>query len=176
MQVEYSLKRKPSEVLPTPSTKKDKQDEMEVAVPTSNRFSVLSDRPEEAKKDHIPPLVLEGRLCDLKFNGSSIPVKDFVNKCNKILIKSARRTTLLYTRSREEHAALREYFVVNRVLLHTFPFQGDKKRKWVLHGLPPSVEVGDIISLVYYQSCPSLRAVNIYPLPTLSTCEIQWRT
>lgn len=151
MQVEHSLKRKPEDILPSPYSKKDKHDEMEVVIPTSNRFAALSNQQEEAKKEHIPPLVLEGRLCDLKFNGTSIPVKDFVAKCNKvaknkILIKSARRTTLLFTRSREEHTALREYLVVNNVLLHTFPFQGEKKRKWVLHGLPPSVEVGDIIT------------------------------
>ncbi|KAL1138508.1 hypothetical protein AAG570_008571 [Ranatra chinensis] len=86
-------------------------------IPTTNKFQALSSAPEELER---------------------------VTK-TRVTIKNTGRTTQVFAGSKEDHTALRELFVKNNLLYHTYAFKGERRKKWVIHGLTASAPVGEIL-------------------------------
>ncbi|KAL1138509.1 hypothetical protein AAG570_008572 [Ranatra chinensis] len=89
----------------------------------------------------MPPIVVNGTIND---------VKSFLASCQRVTktrvtIKNTGRTTQVFAGSKEDHTALRELFVKNNLLYHTYAFKGERRKKWVIHGLTASAPVGEIL-------------------------------
>ncbi|KAL1122456.1 hypothetical protein AAG570_002787 [Ranatra chinensis] len=67
------------------------------------------------------------------------------NKSTTAHARRQGRTTQVFAASREDHTALRELFVRNNLLYHTYAFKGERRKKWVIHGLTASAPVGEIL-------------------------------
>ncbi|KAL1109921.1 hypothetical protein AAG570_014155 [Ranatra chinensis] len=111
---------------------------------SSWEVSALASAPEELEvrsKERVPPIVVNGTIND---------VKSFLASCQRVTktrvtIKNTGRTTQVFAASKEDHTALRELFVKNNLLYHTYAFKGERRKKWVIHGLTASAPVGEIL-------------------------------
>ena len=115
---------------------------MGIATPTRNSFEVLQDAPQKLPTpERVPPIVVDGTVADIKL---FISTCDRVTK-NRVTLKSTGRTTQVFPKTKDDHNALRELFVKNNLLHHTFAFKEQRKRKWVIHGLPRTADIEDIM-------------------------------
>ncbi|KAL1129485.1 hypothetical protein AAG570_012430 [Ranatra chinensis] len=63
----------------------------------------------------------------------------------RVTFKNTGRTTEAFAASREDHADLRALFVKNNLLYHTYAFKGERRKKWLIHGLTATAPVGEML-------------------------------
>ncbi|KAL1141024.1 hypothetical protein AAG570_000950 [Ranatra chinensis] len=121
----------------------DKEDTRGLGSMRLSRLLVLDKR---SKSKQLKDTIDEIPTPTNKFQAlSSAPEELETVTKTRVTIKNKGRTTQVFAASKEVHTALRELFVKNNLLYHTYAFKGERRKKWVIHGLTTSAPVGEIL-------------------------------